>query len=204
MQASLEKPGLGGLLELQLLSVTVTCRQSQLSVSLSRTNYFVISWENPFQTVHSTSKHDIQTFSVLLWNTNKCESFGNLSFFCLSLAVITMEGWSLWGFQREAEMEWKCCATLLCPVRIMWGVHRLLIAVNSPLHTDIKENQTWEIFMSRAWCAFYAFSPKPARLLKARWRCEIHRCKSRAFHQPHSAEGAESGPPTQDPEMLVM
>lgn len=153
MLASLGKPRLGGLLELQLLSVTVTCRQSQLSVNLSRTNYFVICWENPFQTVHSTSKHDTQTFPVLLWNTNKCESIGNLSLFlldenlvlkqlwalgstflctaweshtsspvlcfiCLSLAIITMEGWSLWGFQREAEMEWKCCAIYLCA---QWG-----------------------------------------------------------------------------------
>lgn len=123
------------------------------SVDLSRTNYFVISWENPFQTVHSTRKHDIQTFSVLLWNTKKYESFGNLSLFlldenlvwkqlwalgstclctawepgasspvpcstCLSLAVLIMEGWSLWGFQREAEMEWKCCAIYICT---LWG-----------------------------------------------------------------------------------
>lgn len=66
-----------------------------------------------------------------------------------------------------------------------------LIAINYPLFIDVKEKQTFEIFMSQASCAFYDFSSKATILLKARWQSEIHCSKSQAFHQSHSAERAE-------------
>lgn len=109
----------------------------------------------------------------------------------------------LWVSKRGRNGVEMSCHLLLCSVRIFWGVYRLFIAVNSRLYIDIKENQTWEIFMSRASCDFYAFSPKPARLLKARWQCEIHCYESWAFHQSHSAEWAGSGLPTQDTVLLA-
>lgn len=214
----------------------MTRRQIQLSVDLSRTNDFVISWLNPFQTVHSIRKHDIQTFSVLLWNKTKYQSIGNLSlldesliFKQLCLLVRGVSVYSMWAthFQPDALLRmplsgspchramiplWvskrgrnrveTLCHLLLRSVRIFWRVSRLRIAINYSLFIDVKGNQTFEIFMSRASCGFYAFSSKAARLLKAGWHSDIHCCKSRAFHQSRSAERVESGPPTQDTVLL--
>lgn len=216
----------------------MTRRQIQLSVNLRRTNDFVISWLNPFRTVNSIRKHDIQNFSVLLQSKNKCQSIGNLSLFLLGESLIfkqlCMLGrgvsvYSMWAthFQPDALLRmplsgspchgatialWvskrgrngveTSCHLLLCSVRIFWSVSRLLIAINYHLFIDIKGNQTFEIFMSQASCGFYAFFSKAARLRKARWHSEIHCRKSRAFHQSHGAEWAESGPPTQDTVLL--
>lgn len=216
----------------------MTCRQIQLSVNLSRTNYFVISWLNPFQTLYSIRKYDIQTFSGLLWNKNKCQSTGNLSLFLLGESLIFKQlcvlgkgvsVYSMWAthFQPDALRHtplsgspchrvmiplWvsktgrngvaTSCHLLLCSMRIFWRVSRLLIAINYRLFTDVKGNQTFEMFMSQTSCGFYAFSSKVARLPKARWHSEIHCCKSQAFHQSCNAEQAESGPPTQDTVLL--
>lgn len=131
----------------------MTLRQTQLSVNLSRTNYFVISWLNYFQVFHFIRKTWYSDFSCPALEESKCQIIENISLFLLgkslvfkqlsmlgrgvsmcsmwatllqpyallhmlSLAVPVTEWWSLCGFQREAEMEWKCHA--IC-FGALWG-----------------------------------------------------------------------------------
>lgn len=80
------------------------------------------------------------------------------------------------------------CHLPLCSVRIFWGVSRLFIAVNSPLCIDIKENQTWEIFMSRASVAFLPCLPSQLDC----WRPDGNGRYSAVNHEPFTSPTVQS------------
>lgn len=107
---------------------------------------------------------------------------------CLSLALITMEGWSLWGFQREVEVEWKCCAIYFCA---LWGLSEYTgcSLQSAPLYTLTLRKTRHERYPCHEHCV--AFMPSLPSQLDC-WRPDGNVRYTAVNHEPFTSPTVQS------------